>query len=207
MPKLTQSQREALRVQTPLARLSYPHLFKKAEPMTAGDTPKFQCELIFPESADLSKLEEALELAKSIWWPSRKGSVKWPIKDGDTRRDRETDEIRDGYEFSKFISPRSEDQPGVVIGPDRRTVTDPTEIYGGGYVIADLSAYGYEMQTGDGVTFALNNIWWIRGGEPFTSRRSAEEAFADTDVDDSMFEEDAYGGDDEGPAIDDDDLL
>lgn len=174
------------RVITPIARLSYPYLFEKSEGMN-GQEGKYQCELIFEDGADLAELKRAANIAaKDKWGDKVPKNLRSPFRDGDTDR-----EGKDGYEGCVFIGARSKDRPGVVIGRDRAPCTDQSDVYGGCYVKASVTAFAYEQAGNKGVSFALNNVWKIRDGEPFGSRRNADEEFAEADVD-----EDAFGGDD-----------
>ena len=175
------------RVITPVARLSYPALFKPAEAMNEGDVAKYQCELIFSSGADLKALKAAATLAaKDKWGDKVPKKLRSPFREGDEDR-----EGKDGYEGATFISARSKDKPGVVVGPDREICTDASDVYGGCYVRASVTAFAYEAKGNAGVAFALNNVWKVRDGEPFGSRVNAEDEFGDEE-----FDEDAHGGSD-----------
>jgi hypothetical protein len=178
-------EQDARRVITPIARLSFPHLFKKAPPMEGQgpDQCKYGCNLIFPKGTDLSKLEAAVEAAKAAKWPN--GKV--PKFRYETFKDAGEMEY-DGYEDGMiFISAKSGDRPGIIIGPNREICTEEADVYAGCWVKASVTAFGYDMQANKGVSFALNNIWKIRDGESFTGRRKAEEDFADEEVDPEAF--------------------
>ena len=175
------------RVITPIARLSYPYLFEKSEGMNGGEG-KYQCELIFSSDEDLGALKRAAsEAAKEKWGNKIPKNLRSPFRNGDEDR-----EDKDGYESSIFIGARSKDRPGVVIGRDRVPCTDQSDVYGGCYVKASVTAFAYDQKGNKGVSFALNNVWKIRDGEPFGSRQNADEEFGDVDVDDE-----AFGGDGE----------
>lgn len=173
------------RVITPVARLSYPYLFQKSEGMNGGEG-KYQCELIFAPDADLSELRRAAnEAAKGKWGDKVPKNLRTPFRKGDEDR-----EDKDGYEGAIFIGARSKDKPGVVVGRERLQAEE-SDVYGGCYVKASVTAFAYDQAGNKGVSFALNNVWKIRDGEPFGSRRNADEEFGDADVD-----EDAFGEDD-----------
>ena len=162
------------RVITAVCRLSYPHLFRTSE--LSG---KYQCELIFDSDDDMKNLKEAADLAKRNKWgdkPPKK--LRSPFKDGDEDRP-----DKEGYDGKKFISPRSADRPGIVIGPNREECLDPSEVYGGCYVRASVTAFAYTHETGSGISFALNNIWKVRDGDTFSTKPSAEDDFANVDAD------------------------
>lgn len=163
------------RIVTPLARLSYPNLFKPAKPMSEGQEAKYQCELIFPPGTDLSALKKvASDCAKAKWADKVPKNLRTPFRKGDEDRDG-----KDGYEGAIFIGARSKDKPGIVVGPNREECLDQSEVYGGCYVRASITAFAYSNAGNNGVAFALNNVWKVKDGEPFGSRRSAEDDFAD----------------------------
>lgn len=182
------------RVVTPIARLSYPYLFKPSKPMLDGGVAKFQCELIFPKTADLSELKRAVnQAAVAKWGSSIPKNLKSPFRSGDTDR-----EGKDGYEGSIFIGARSKDKPGVVIGPSRIPCVDESDVYGGCYVICSVTAFAYDTSGNKGVSFALNNVWKVRDGEPFGTRQAADQEFSSVQVDsdafgDTSFDVDVFG--------------
>lgn len=183
---MSKTEETTKRVITPEARLSYPYLFEKSEGMN-GAEGKYQCELIFEPGADLSELRAAANAAaKDKWGDNIPKNLRSPFRKGDDDR-----EDKDGYEGRVFIGARSKDRPGIVVGRDRHACTDPSEIYGGCWVKASVTAFAYDTSGNKGVSFALNNVWKLRDGEPFGSRRNASEEFGEEEID-----EDAFGGDD-----------
>lgn len=177
----------SLRVITPKARLSYPALFKPAKAMADGGEEKFQCELIFPAGTDLSELKKAAnEAARAKWGNKIPAKLRSPFRSGDEDR-----VGKDGYEGAIFISCRSKDKPGVVIGPNREPCMKESDVYGGCYVRVSVTAFAYDTGGNKGVAFALNNVWKIADGEPFANRKSAEEEFADVETDAESFGEES----------------
>lgn len=171
------------RVVTPLARLSYPHLYTPQDPMEEGGAKMYGCELIFPPGTDLSKLKAAATLAaRDKWGANPPKGLRTPFRNGDDDR-----EDKDGYEGCVFIGAKSKDRPGVVKGRERLPVMDASEIYGGCYVMASVTAYAYDKKGNKGVAFALNNVLKVRDGEPFGSRQNAEQEFAEVEVDQDAF--------------------
>lgn len=182
------------RVVTPIARLSYPYLFKPSKPMADGGEAKYQCELIFSKDADLSELKKAVNQAAVAKWGSNiPKNLKSPFRSGDTDR-----EGKDGYEGSIFIGARSKDRPGVVIGPDRMPCVNESDVYGGCYVICSVTAFAYDTSGNRGISFALNNVWKVRDGEGFGNRQAADKEFSTVQVDadsfgDTSFNVDVFG--------------
>jgi hypothetical protein len=175
-------ERNACRVITPEARLSYPHLFRPQEGLDGGKD-KYGCELIFAPGTDLSALKAAANLAaKKKWGDKVPKKLRTPFRIGDEDRDG-----KDGYQGATFIGARSADKPGIVIGQNRDICTDESQIYGGCYVRASVTAFAYETKGNAGVSFALNNVWKLRDGEPFGNRVPADQDFADCDADAEAF--------------------
>jgi hypothetical protein len=54
---------------------------------------------------------------------------------------------------------------------------NPQEAYGGAYMRAQIHAYWYDVKGNKGVTFGLDNVQFVRDGEPFGGRQKAEDAF------------------------------
>ncbi len=180
---MSQTSEPSNRVITPVARLSYPYLFEPSKPMADGGDAKYQCELIFPAGSDMSDLKRAAnQAAKDKWGDKIPKNIRTPFRDGDKDR-----EGKDGYEGCTFIGARSKDKPGVVVGRDRTPCMDPSEVYGGCFVKASVTAFAYDNAGNKGVSFALNNVWKIRDGEPFGNRRNASEEFQGAEVDEDAF--------------------
>lgn len=172
------------RVIIPMCRLSFPALFRPAKPMADGGDEKYQCELIFDEGQDLTELRAAATQAiRDKWGDKTPKNLRTPFRKG-------TDRDSEGYpDDCTFISARSTDKPGIVVGPNREPCMDQSEVYGGCYVRVSVTAFAYDAKGNKGVSFALNNVWKIKDGEPFGNRRNAEEEFSEVDVDAESFGE------------------
>ena len=110
------------------------------------------------------------------------------IRESDLLRDSPDDVLAKGYpEGSTFINVRSNQQPGMVYpwpaspGSKVPAVVPPEKVaetfYPGCYVVASLTAYGFEAEGKKGPTFGLNNLQWVKDGERLDNRRKAEEEF------------------------------
>lgn len=166
---------------TPIALLSYPHLFKPQPPMEEGGKEKFAATFVFPAGTDLTPLKEAVLAAATEKWGDkaagmiRSGKLRSPFRDDDDK----------GYpEGSTFIGCRSDSQPGVVskyADPETgkaREITDPEEIWAGCEVKGLVHAYAYDRAGNKGVTFSLDGIQkWGDGTVRFDGRVKAEDAF------------------------------
>jgi hypothetical protein len=148
---------------TPKARLSYPHLFKMEQPMAGSNSgPAYTATLLFPKTTDMTLFKKAIEAAIVAKWPdqaTRPKGLKLPIRDGDEKD-------KPGYAGCYYIKVRSQTKPGVV-DENVQPIMEEGKIYGGCYVRASLTCYGYDKGGGRGVSFGLLNIQKLADGEPF----------------------------------------
>lgn len=174
--------KSATRVITPECILSYPHLF---EPTIAPGAKEasYSASFVFPAGTDLKALKlAAIAAGKDKFGDKfeagvRNGSIKMPFR---------TDVEEKGYpEGSTFVNARSKQRPGVVsIYPDPNNnnkptqITNPEQVYPGVFVVASLTAFGYDKAGNKGVSFALNNVQVRRDGERLDSRKAATDEFS-----------------------------
>lgn len=176
------------RVQTPAAKLSYPHLFEPwVSPKNPGQPAQYSCTLVFIPAilkeypklgTDLKALKQVVVTAGRAKWAKfdemvKAGKLKLPFRD---------DVATKGYpEGSIFINVRSNQKPGIVMphaGPDGKPMqlTDTALIYPGAIVRASLTAFAYD-NVGQGVSLALNNIQWLGHGDRLDNRVEAVDDF------------------------------
>jgi hypothetical protein len=174
-------------------RVSFPHVFE-ARAAAEGQTPKFSVVLLFPKATDLSALKAACQAAvKAKWGDKPPKGLRSPFRDGDEKD-------LDGYAGMIYVQASAQDRPGLVdanvqpIGLDRKE-----EFYAGCYARATIRAFAYDKNGNKGVSFALQNVQKLKDGEPFGSKRKAEDDFeavagatasaggAAADFDDGMF--------------------
>lgn len=180
-----------MKVITPKARLSYPHLFEPQIPPNQTD-PVYSCTLIFEDGADLTPMRKAAEAAGREKWGD-----KWDaaVKAGKIRLPFREDGEEKGYPpGSVFINIKSKAAPGIVsIYPDAngkpKTIDNPADVYAGCYVRASLRAFAYDVNGNRGVSFALGNVQKVADGQRLDGRSRAEDEFeadanAGADLDD-----------------------
>ena len=177
------------RLLSPVARLSYPHLFK-AHAFKPTDKPKFSATFLISKDEDLSKLKEAMKQAKIAEfgpkenWPD---DLQSPVDDGDSPKNAD----KDGYKGCWVIKASSnEDQRPTVVDEAVIPIIDPAVIYAGCYVKAYLYAYVWTYMGKQGVGFILDGVQKWKDGKQFGGKKPAEQMFApvtsrDEDVDDS----------------------
>jgi hypothetical protein len=184
------------RVVTPTGRVSYANVFepRKQKNPKPGEKPKYGMDLIFDSKTDLKPLRLAVKAAivekfgpDKTKWPK---NIKRPFKDGNEKSDQE------GYAGKIYISPTSNNKPGVI---DRDGVTHITQesgdFYSGCSARAAITAGYYDTSGNKGVTFYLDHVQKMKDGEAFSGRGRPEDVFdAVGDADD---EDDDQDGDDE----------
>src|SRR5690606_28313883 len=118
----------------------------------------------------------------------RELSIREALAAGVLRSPFRTDGVaKKGYpEGSTFINARTERKPAVV-APYKDAATGKPAIipesdveamlYAGAVVRVSLTAFGYNAPQNKGVSFALNNIQFIRDGERLDGRMAADDEF------------------------------
>jgi hypothetical protein len=180
-------------VVTPEGRVSFPYLFKQRPPMMLNGKPmgepKYSLTLLFPKSTDLTALKRmAYNAVVEKWgqdrakWPanlrgldlvnylSPTGKDGWPFRDGDAR------DVT-GYAGMISITATSKERPGVV-DQNVQPILDESKLYAGCYARAQLIAFAFDHNGSRGVSFGLQNVQFVRDGEPFSGRQKPEDAFA-----------------------------
>ncbi|MGV3103843.1 DUF2815 family protein [Rothia sp. 32237D007AR] len=172
------------RVITGEVRLSYANIW---EPKSInGSDPKYSVSLLIPKSdtATVKAIEAAIEEALQAGIgkfggkiPPR-GSLKLPLRDGDTEREDEA------YAGHYFLNANSKNPPQVVdasVAP----ILDRSEVYSGCYGRVSITFYAFNTNGNKGVAVGLGNIQKLRDGEPLgggnVSAESDFGAFTATD--------------------------
>lgn len=172
------------KVVTGVVRLSYANVW---EPVSInGSKPKYSVSLIIPkdDKATVDAINRAVEnaikdgAAKFGGKIPPRGSLKLPLRDGDTERDDEA------YKGCYFVNANSTTAPQIV---DRQVqpILDRGEIYSGCYARVSVNFYAFNSNGNRGIACGLGNIQKIRDGEPLGGKTSAADDFA-TDPDDDF---------------------
>lgn len=171
------------KVITPVAQISYPHVF------TTDKNDKYGATLVFAPGTDLKEMKlAAIEVAVEKFGEAKakemlkKGQIKL---EGGSHHTFRTDAEAKGYaEGSVFVNARGNRQPGVVsIYPDPKTgkplpITNPELVYPGALVKASLTPFWYEKDGNKGIAWGLNNLQVIDSTAPrIDGRARAEDEF------------------------------
>lgn len=173
------------KVVTGVVRLSYANVW---EPKSIqGGTPKYSVSLIIPK-ADVKTVHDinaAIDAAikdgagKFGGKIPPKGSLKLPLRDGDTERD------DDAYKNAFFLNANSATAPQIV-DRDVNPILDRSEVYSGVYARVSINFYVFNSSGNRGVACGLGNIQKIRDGEPLGGKSSAADDFASATDDDFL---------------------
>lgn len=147
-------------------RLSYAHVWEPQAPINGGD-PKYSASLIISkaDTATLKMIEEKITELLKTEGPAKfggkvppLGSLKLPLRDGDTERDDEA------YRDSMFMNASSKTRPGIV-DQNVEPIIDRDEVYSGVYANVSVELYIFNVNGNRGVACGLGNIQKLRDGE------------------------------------------
>lgn len=165
-------------------RLSYTHLFNKYSPDGDPASGKFMTNVLIPknEKETVKAIQQAIEAGKkaailSKWGGKEPKKLDLPLRDGDT--DKEDDVYADHY----FINAKCNTRPGIV-DKNKAPIVDEEEMYSGVWAIVSVTFYGYDVSGNRGVACGLNNVMKFKDGERLGGKTSAENDFADIDMED-----------------------
>lgn len=171
-------------------RLSYAHVWEPKPAQEADRDAKFTTSIIIPKSdtEQIKKIEAAIEEVLRTDGPGKfggkippRGTLKLPLRDGDTERDDEA------YRDSMFLNASSKTRPGIV-DQNVEPILDRDEIYSGVYVNISIDFYAFNVKTQRGIACGLGNIQKVRDGEALGGGAiKAESEFAVVDDSDSDF--------------------
>lgn len=174
------------RVKTGEFRVSYPSVFSPNE--FNKNNPKYEVTMLYDKGSNSVKdLLSAAQAAANEKWGTKTGSVLkkikgtkgWPFHEGD--RDKPDVE---GYAGKIYVKASSKLRPQVV-SLQREPITDESGFYPGCYARAVVTAYTYDNEWGQGVSFSLEGLQFRRDGDPFSSvgRYDAVSEFDDDEDD------------------------
>ena len=185
---------------TPVGRVTLPALAKP------DDNGKYGLTMIFDSEADLKKLKAMVDECIKVEWGSKykPAQLSLPFTNGNHQTADDVN-VRPEYAACTLATMRTK-YAVTVLNPAKKPI--PTaqleaEVYGGCYCIAQVNAYAWEYtEKGKvmkrGVSLGLMNLMKVRDGERLGGgkRISAEDAFADVEVEASSDDPSNYTDDD-----------
>ncbi|ADI67580.1 DUF2815 family protein [Mobiluncus curtisii] len=176
MNKTIQNKKNTTKVITGEVRLSYATVW---EPKSInGGKEKYSASLLIPkdDKETLDAIEAAIDAAikegigKFGGKIPPRGSLKLPLRDGDTERDDEA------YAGHYFVNANSINQPQIVDG-NVAPILDRSEVYSGCYARVSINFYAFNTNGNRGIACGLGNIQKTRDGEPLGGHVSAASEF------------------------------
>lgn len=174
----------------PVGRMSFPNVFEPKKNNLNGKM-EYSYDHLFEPGQDLSALEAALETVavKKFGpredWPAK---LHWPIKDQGERvlkvdgkivkDEKGKPKLRPGYvKGAKYMTLKSDKQPGVVDQLVQPIVANSNKIYAGVYVQSSVGIFAFDKAGSCGVQAGLNNIQKVKDGPVLAGRTKAEDDF------------------------------
>lgn len=173
---------------TGIVRGSYVNIFQPK--LNDQGEPRYSMMLLIPKSdtATIERIKAAQAAAVKKKWPNKPpAKINYTLHDGDGVKPESGEPYGPECKGCFVMNVSSKNQPGIV-DAKRNPILDPKACVSGDYYRVDINAYGYEGKK-SGVTFGLNNVQFVRRGEPLGNTRSAEAAFDDG----TEFDEEATG--------------
>jgi len=164
-----------------------------------GTPGKYSCQILLPkkdaQAKDLftSALNNALNTGIANGKLLDKNGKKLPdIKIHTPMRDGDEEYPDDpNYAGMWFFNASSQTKPGVAVWEDGKARTlsdmDSDEFYSGCYGAVTVSLYPYAVSGNAGIAVGLNNVIKTRDGERLAGGHSAEQDFADLEVEGGSF--------------------
>lgn len=179
----TKPAKSPTQVTTGEVRLSYANLWEK-KAVEEGQTPKYSVCLLInkKDTKTIDAINKAVEAAKqegkSKWGGKIPNKLKLPLRDGD--EEKENDE---NYAGHFFVNASSTNQPGIV-DRNRKPILDQSLVYSGCFALAAINFYAFDKAGNKGIACGLNHILKTKDGEPLAGGITADEAFADVQIED-----------------------
>lgn len=178
------SKGKGIKVRTARGRLSYPQVF------APNEDGKYATSLLFHKSADLSALNEAIDLAaKELFGPDV--AKKYPKLKRPILNTAESPAIGvDAEEFPFFIRTSTKAGDGKpkpqVVDREVDPITEPHEVYAGRWAMLTIVVKAYDRDGNKGVTCYLGNVQVLDHGDKLGGGSGpASEEFAAVPVSDS----------------------
>jgi len=164
---------------TVYGRFSYANVWKPK--LNDDGKEKYSISILIDKSDKKQKkkidaaIQAAIEAGATVLKGKKKG-LKLPLRDGD--EDREGD---GAYENCWFLNANSDQQPGI-LDEHKNEILDERQFYSGCYGYASINFFAYNRKGNVGVGVGLNHLMKTKAGEPLSGRGSAEDDFADIEV-------------------------
>lgn len=168
------------KVVTGTVRGSYLTLFEpRAQDQNKPDEKKYSMVILIPKSdkTTLNAIAAAQKAAVDAKWPGKPpAKINYTLHDGNGAKENGEPygpECKD----CMVMSVSSKNRPGVV-DQNVRAILDPTMCVSGDYFRVEINAYGYDYSGKKGVSFGLNNVQFVKKGDPLGNISRPEDSFS-----------------------------
>lgn len=161
-------------IRTPKGRLSFPALWTPdVQVDEQGNTKKeYVATVLIPKTEDISELKQAIDaLLKEHCPKGVPAGVKRGIRDG-----AEKPHVAGYGDGVWFLTARSKNRPPVVDNM-KQPIEDEARAFGGTWCKLSVTPFWYDKGMSKGVSFALNAVQILGGGEPFATVVDVDTAF------------------------------
>jgi hypothetical protein len=171
------------KVITGLVRFSYLHIWEPKK-IDENSDAKYSVSLIISKSdtKTVGLIKKAIEAAKEAGKAKFGGKVpnnlKSPLRDGDEERPDDP-----AYENAYFVTANAKSKPGVV-DKNRQPIIDQDELYSGCYGHASVTFFAFNTSGNKGIACGLNHLMKVKDGESLGGKSTAENDFADLEIED-----------------------
>jgi hypothetical protein len=180
------------RLTTGRVRLSFPHLFKPYTGPDGDQDPKYSVMLLIDKKKGKDTLkalraaeEEAVLLGiETKFGGKRPARIESILHDADEDGSAEDWPERKGCVYMS-VSAGPDFKPQIV-DRDVQEILDQSEVYSGVYARVSVTAFPYTYGKKKGVSFGLNNVQILGGGESLGGGRPASADFGAVDEDDLL---------------------
>lgn len=144
---------------TPEFRVMFQALLEPREDKTYGGPPKYVVEALYDDSSVLRAMQAVNNKVIQGKWPTKAPkNLNSPFLDGDESE-------REDYEGCVYMRYRSV-YPIRVVGPDKRAISDESQLYPGMWGRAVVQCKPYTVPGNAGTTFYLLAFQKTRDDEP-----------------------------------------
>jgi hypothetical protein len=169
--------------------ISFPQLDK---PKAVGESDKLKYSAKFvikkDDVATLEQIKKAMMAAAKAGQDIYKGKpigglgFRWPLRDAAKDAAEKGETLAPELKGCMFVNANSESPPGVVDKNKKPIIDIKNDVYAGCFVYASLNFFAYNNKGNRGVGCGLNNVLKFKEGERLSGRPSAEQDFADLDI-------------------------
>lgn len=187
----TTTEKKPNRIAAGPVRFSYANVFQTKLNDQNGKH-EYSVDVLIPkkDKALVEKFKEGMKAAvqigkekRSEWNGKIPAGLKYPMKDGDDKRNKDGEKINDPvYAGMYYIKARTTNKP-TVWDADNNVIMDESEFYSGCWGLVSIEFFPYGPVKGNsGISASLGHIKKTKEGEKLSGGATAEQDFGGLDV-------------------------